>query len=128
MTHWTGILVTVTLLIVSNSFMTLAWYGHLKLQSMGVSSNWPLYGVILFSWLIALFEYCFMVPANRIGFAGNGGPFTLLQLKVLQEVITLVVFTLFVTLFFKGESLHWNHFVSFTLLLLAVFFAFMDFE
>jgi uncharacterized protein (DUF486 family) len=106
--------------------MTFAWYGHLKLKDMGVSANWPLYVVILFSWAIALFEYCFQVPANRIGFQGNGGPFTLMQLKVIQEVITLVVFTVFVTLFFKGESLHWNHFVAFALLIVAVYFAFLD--
>ncbi len=123
---WWGVLVTVGLLFVSNAFMTFAWYGHLKLKDMGVSTNWPLYVVILFSWAIALFEYCFQVPANRIGFQGNGGPFTLMQLKVIQEVITLVVFTVFVTLFFKGESLHWNHFVAFALLIVAVYFAFLD--
>ncbi|MBQ1724474.1 MAG: DMT family protein [Muribaculaceae bacterium] len=123
---WWGVLVTVGLLFVSNAFMTFAWYGHLKLKDMGVSANWPLYVVILFSWAIALFEYCFQVPANRIGFQGNGGPFTLMQLKVIQEVITLVVFTVFVTLFFKGESLHWNHFVAFALLIVAVYFAFLD--
>lgn len=86
-------IVTVILLIISNVFMTLAWYGHLKLQSSGVSSNWPLYAVILISWGIALVEYVFMIPANRIGFDGNGGPYSLVQLKVMQECITLVVFT-----------------------------------
>ena len=121
----TGIL-TIGLLVVSNAFMTFAWYGHLKLQDAGVNSNWPLYGVILLSWGIALFEYCFQVPANRLGFVGNGGPFTLMQLKVVQEVITLTVFTVFVTVFFKGESLHWNHLVAFALLILAVYFAFLD--
>lgn len=121
----TGIL-TIGLLVVSNAFMTFAWYGHLKLQDAGVTSNWPLYGVILLSWGIALFEYCFQVPANRLGFVGNGGPFTLMQLKVVQEVITLTVFTVFVTVFFKGESLHWNHLVAFALLILAVYFAFID--
>ena len=120
----TGI-VTVLLLVISNVLMTFAWYGHLKLQQMGISTGWPLIVVILFSWGIALFEYFFMIPANRIGFADNGGPFSLLQLKVLQECITLVVFTIFVTLFFKGEQLHWNHFVSFALLIAAVFFAFL---
>lgn len=69
-------IVTVILLIISNVFMTLAWYGHLKLQSSGVSSNWPLYAVILISWGIALLEYVFMIPANRIGFDGNGGPYS----------------------------------------------------
>lgn len=126
-TLWTGLL-TVLLLIVSNVLMTFAWYGHLKLQQMGISDSWPLIVVILFSWGIALFEYIFMIPANRIGFADNGGPFSLLQLKVLQECITLVIFTVFVTLFFKGEHLHWNHIVSFALLIAAVFFAFLKVE
>ena len=85
---------TVALLIVSNIFMTFAWYGHLKLQATGISANWPLYAVILFSWGIALMEYCFQVPANRMGFEGNGGPYSLMQLKVMQEVITLVVFVI----------------------------------
>ena len=118
--------ITVILLVISNIFMTLAWYGHLKLQQMGISANWPLFLVILVSWLLAGFEYCFQVPANRIGFAENGGLFTLMQLKVIQEVITLSVFTVFATLCFKGESLHWNHLVSFLLLIGAVYFAFLD--
>ena len=113
------------MLIVSNIFMTFAWYGHLKLQEMKVISNWPLYGVILFSWLIALAEYSCQVPANRIGFVGNGGPFSLLQLKVIQEVITLAVFTVFTTIFFKGEALQWNHLAAFFCLVLAVYFVFM---
>lgn len=106
--------------------MTFAWYGHLKLQQSGVSSNWPLYVVILFSWGIALAEYSFQIPANRIGFCGNGGPFSLMQLKVIQECITLVIFTVFTIVFFKGEQLHWNHFVAFMLLIAAVYFAFLD--
>lgn len=105
--------------------MTFAWYGHLKLQEMKVTSNWPLFAVILLSWGIALFEYCFQVPANRLGFSENGGPFTLMQLKVLQEVITLVVFTVFTVVFFKGQALQWNHFVAFALLVLAVYFVFL---
>ena len=117
---------TISLLLISNIFMTIAWYGHLKLQQMGVSNNWPLYGVILFSWLIALAEYTFQVPANKIGFVGNGGPFTLMQLKVIQEVITLVVFTIFANLCFEGNDLKWNHFVAFILLIGAVYFAFLD--
>ncbi len=116
---------TVSLLIVSNIFMTFAWYGHLKLQESKVISNWPLYAVVLFSWAIALLEYSFQVPANRIGFRENGGPFTLMQLKVIQEVITLIVFTVFSTLLFKGESLHWNHLAAFVCLVLAVYFVFM---
>lgn len=118
---------TIGLLIVSNIFMTFAWYGHLKLQQMNVfTSNTPLYVVILVSWGIALLEYSCQVPANRMGYAGNGGAFTLMQLKVIQEVITLVVFTLFTVLFFRGESLHWNHFAAFVCLILAVYFVFMD--
>ena len=101
-------LYSILLLIISNIFMTFAWYGHLKLQEMKIISNWPLIGVILLSWGIALAEYMCQVPANRLGFQGNGGPFSLMQLKVVQEVITLIIFTLFSTLLFKGESLHWN--------------------
>lgn len=118
-------LITVGLLVASNIMMTFAWYGHLKLQEMKISSDWPLFGVILFSWGIAFAEYCFMVPANRIGFDGNGGPFSLMQLKIIQEVVTLIVFTLIVTLMFKGESLHWNHLAAFICLILAVYFVFM---
>lgn len=122
---WQSALLTVGMLVISNIFMTFAWYGHLKLQQTGVSSNWPLYLVILFSWGIALLEYSFQVPANRIGFVGNGGPFTLMQLKVMQEAITLVIFTVFTVVFFKGESLHWNHFLAFLLLIGAVYFVFL---
>lgn len=116
---------TILLLVISNIFMTVAWYGHLKLQQMKISTSWPLAAVILFSWGIALAEYSFQIPANRIGFAGNGGPFTLMQLKIIQEVITLVVFTLFSTLLFRGENLHWNHLAAFGCLILAVGFAFL---
>lgn len=116
---------TILLLILSNVFMTLAWYGHLKLQQTGTSSNWPLIGVIAFSWAIAFVEYCCQVPANRIGYAANGGPFTLVQLKVLQECISLMVFTVIAAMMFQGEQLHWNHFVSFALLIAAVYFCFM---
>ena len=116
---------TILLLIVSNIFMTFAWYGHLKLQEMKLISSWPLYLVILFSWVIALAEYSCQIPANRIGFVGNGGPFTLMQLKVIQEVITLIVFALFSTVVFRGESLHWNHLAAFCCLILAVYFVFM---
>ena len=118
---------TIALLVVSNIFMTFAWYGHLKLQQMKViSDSTPLIVVILLSWGIALAEFSCQVPANRMGFAGNGGAFSLMQLKVVQEVITLVVFTLFTVVFFKGESLHWNHLAAFVCLVLAVYFVFMD--
>ena len=116
---------TILLLIMSNVFMTFAWYGHLRLQQSGVSTNWPLYLVIAFSWMIAFFEYCCQVPANRIGFDGNGGPFSLVQLKVIQEVISLIVFAGIANILFQGESLHWNHFAAFICLILAVYFVFM---
>lgn len=116
---------TIALLIVSNIFMTFAWYGHLKLQETKTISNWPLIGVIIFSWGIAFFEYTFQIPANRIGFQGNGGPFSLMQLKIIQEVVTLIIFTIFTVVFFKGESLQWNHFAAFGCLVLAVYFVFM---
>ena len=77
---------TILLLVISNVFMTFAWYGHLKLQEMKISTNWPLYAVILFSWSIALAEYAFQIPANRMGFLGNGGPFSLMQLNRIQFV------------------------------------------
>ena len=118
-------LYTILLLVVSNVFMTFAWYGHLKLQQMKLISSWPLYLVILFSWAIAFAEYSCQIPANRIGFVGNGGPFTLMQLKVMQEVITLMIFTVFTTVFFRGESLHWNHLAAFVCLIMAVYFVFM---
>ena len=110
---------TILLLIGSNVCMTFAWYGHLKLQEMHISDGWPLILVILFSWGIAFVEYCLMVPANRIGSNINGGPFSLIQLKVIQEVISLTVFTIIVTLVFKGETLQWNHLVAFVCLILA---------
>lgn len=116
---------TILLLIVSNVFMTFAWYGHLKMkQEYSWFAALPLIGVIAFSWSIAFFEYLFQIPANRIGFMDNGGPFSLMQLKVIQEVVTLIVFTIFTTVLFKGESLHWNHFAAFVCLVLAVYFVF----
>jgi len=119
------IVYTIVLLVVSNIFMIFAWYGHLKLQNMKVIDSWPVFCVILFSWGIALFEYCFQVPANRIGFEGNGGPLSLMQLKVMQEVITLVVFAVFSILVFGREQLQWNHIAAFVCLILAVYFVFM---
>lgn len=116
---------TILLLIISNIFMTLAWYGHLRLQQSGVTSSWPLVGVILLSWGIALFEYMFMIPANRIGFDGNGGPYSLMQLKVLQEVITLVVFTVVTMFIFGGQHLRWNHVAAFLMLVGAVYLMFL---
>lgn len=115
---------TVILLIFSNVFMTVAWYGHLKMrEEFSWFASLPLIGVIAFSWAVAFFEYCLQVPANRIGFKDNGGPFDIMQLKVIQEVITLTVFTVFSALAFKTE-LRWNHFVAFVLLVLAVYLIF----
>jgi uncharacterized protein len=115
---------TIGLLILSNTFMTFAWYGHLKFNEISSLKNLGLFAVILISWGIAFFEYCFQVPANRIGYVNNGGSFTLVQLKVIQEVITLMVFTVFTTLIFKGEELRYNHFIGFLFLVLAVYFIF----
>lgn len=113
------------LLFLSNSFMTLAWYGHLKFFGKeSMHSSTPLFFVILLSWGIAFFEYCLQVPANRIGFSENGGPFNLVQLKVIQEVITLVVFVLFSRLFFSQMTISSNHFIGFLFLIAAVYFIF----
>ena len=117
-------LYTILLLIGSNIFMTLAWYGHLKLQQMNISNSWPLWLVIVFSWGIAFFEYSLQVPANKLGFVGNGGPYSLVQLKVIQEVVSLTVFTIIASLMFKGEHLHWNHAAAFLCLVAAVYFVF----
>ena len=115
---------SILLLILSNIFMTLAWYGHLKFKELKWFENLGLIAIIFISWGLALFEYFFQVPANRIGYKGTGGPFTLLQLKVIQEVITLVVFLIFSLLFFKSESFRLNHFIGLIFLVLAVYFIF----
>lgn len=121
-----GIVLTILLLVISNCFMTFAWYGHLKLQSVGViTDHTPLFVVILASWLLALPEYICQVNGNRIGFEGNGGPFTLMQLKIIQEVISITIFTVFTVLVFKGQSFQWNHFAAFVCLVAAVYFVFL---
>lgn len=104
---------TVILLSISNLFMTFAWYGHLKFKHS------PLFKVVLISWMIAFFEYCFQVPANRIGY----GTYNAFQLKTIQEVITLVVFSAFSVLYLK-EELRWNYVVGFVFIVLAVVFIF----
>lgn len=115
---------SILLLILSNTFMTFAWYGHLKfkevswLQALGVLS------IILISWGIAFFEYIFQVPANRIGYEGNGGPFSMMELKVIQEVISLSVFVFVSIYIFKSEALRWNHLIGLIFLVLAVYFIF----
>ena len=119
-------LYTILLLVGSNIFMICAWYGHLKMkQQFSWFAHLPLIGVILFSWLLALVEYCLQVPAPSIGFSDNGGPFSLMQLKVIQEIITLIVFVVFSATAFKGESFHWNHLAACICLVLAVYFVFM---
>lgn len=115
---------TILLLVLSNAFMTLAWYGHLKLRTISRFENLSLLAIILLSWFIALFEYSLQVPANRIGYKGNGGPFTLVELKVIQEVITLLVFTAFTLIVFKDEHFRMNHLIGFIFLILAVYFIF----
>ncbi len=117
-------LYTVLLLIMSNTFMTIAWYGHLKLKTMSRFESLSLFAVILLSWGIAFFEYTLQVPANRIGFRETGGPFSLIQLKVIQEVISIVVFTLFTLVVFKNEQFRMNHLIGFMFLILAVYFIF----
>ena len=120
------ILLTILLLVISNSFMTLAWYGNLKLQDMKlISPNTSIVIIVLISWCVALLEYSFLIPANRIGSDINGGPFSLVQLKVIQEVISISIFTIFTIICFKGETLQWNHFVAFGCLIAAVFFVFL---
>lgn len=114
-------LYAIILLVISNAFMTLAWYGQLKFDWF---KGKPLVIIVVASWLIALAEYAFMIPANRIGYQGTGGPFTLLQLKILQEVITLVIFVLFSFIFFKSEPLRFNHLWAALFLILAVYFTF----
>ena len=106
-------MITILLLMISNIFMTIAWYGHLRFKSA------PLMATILVSWLIAFVEYCFQVPANRIGSA----QFSTAQLKVMQEVITLAVFSVF-SVFYLREELKWNYIVGFLMMVGAVFFVF----
>ena len=121
-----SIVLTILLLVISNCFMTFAWYGHLKLQTMGViTDHTPLIVVILASWLLALPDYICQVNGNRMGFEGNGGPFTLMQLKIIQEVLSITIFTVFTVLVFKGQTLQWNHFAAFLCLVAAVYFVFL---
>lgn len=115
---------TIGLLILSNVFMTLAWYGHLKFKDLKGFDSLSLMWIVIISWSIALFEYMFQVPANRIGYQGNGGPFSLMELKVLQEVITLTIFVVFSLVVFKNETFRMNHFIGFVFLVLAVYFIF----
>lgn len=115
---------SIALLVLANFFMTFAWYGHLKFKEYKWLANLGLFGVIIISWLIAFVEYCFQVPANKIGYKENGGPFSLVELKVIQEVVSLTVFTLVAMLLFKSETFRWNHLIGFGFLVLAVYFIF----
>ena len=117
-------LYTIFLLILSNTFMTLAWYGHLKFAEIKHLNKIGLFGIILISWGIAFFEYLLQVPANKIGFNQNGGPFSIWQLKIIQEVLSLSVFTIFTLVMFKNESFRLNHLIGFFFLILAVYFLF----
>ena len=117
---------TILLLVISNVFMTFAWYGQLKLPELvPTAKDWPLVAIIFLSWGVALLEYFFMIPANRIGSNVNGGPFNLMQLKVIQEVLSLTIFTVIVSLVFKNQPIQWNHIAAFGCLVLAVFFVFL---
>lgn len=116
---------SIGLLFLSNIFMTFAWYGHLKFFGKGSNhAHTSVWIIILISWGIAFFEYCLQVPANRLGSSETGGPFSLVQLKVLQEVITLVVFVIFSKLMFDNFQLSLNHLIGFVLLIAAVYFIF----
>lgn len=117
-------LFVICMLSISNVFMTIAWYGQLRLKDFSWFASLPLAAIILISWAVALFEYSFMIPANKIGFVGNGGPFNMWQLKIIQEFISIVVFTIFTILVFKNETLRLNHVIGFTFLMLAVYFIF----
>ncbi len=115
---------SILLLIVSNSFMTIAWYGHLKYQNVSKNALLGLMGIVLTSWGIALFEYFFQVPANRIGYQGTGGPFSLVELKLVQEVISISVFVIFTLVFFRSETFRLNHLFAFICILGAIYFTF----
>lgn len=117
-------LYTILLLMMSNAFMTVAWYGHLKLKTMSRFENITIFAVILISWGVAFFEYTLQVPANRLGFRETGGPFSLVELKVIQEVISILVFSLFTLIVFKNEQFRINHLIGFVFLILAVYFIF----
>jgi len=115
---------SILLLAISNVFMTLAWYGHLNWKAYGWFQKLSFFGIIMLSWGLAFFEYIFQVPANRIGYQGNGGPFSQFELKTIQEFISLAVFALMTTLVFRTEKMGWNHAVGFGLMVLAVFVVF----
>ncbi len=114
----------VLLLVLSNVFMTLAWYGHLQVKQYPALAKLSLAGVVMLSWGLALFEYIFQVPANRVGSDETGGPFSLFQLKAIQEAVSLTVFTLITVFVFKTNKLAWNHVLGFALIVVAVILIF----
>ncbi len=116
-------IITIIFLVISNTFMTVAWYGHLRFKDFSWGKNLGLFSIILISWGLAFFEYLFQVPANRIGFKGDGGPYSLVQLKTIQEAVTLIVFMIFSMIVFK-QKFEWNHIVGFCLIIAAVYFIF----
>ena len=115
---------TILLLIASNSFMTIAWYGHLRFKDISFLKNSGMITAIFISWGIALLEYSLMVPANKLGASINGGPFNMWQLKIIQEIVSISVFVIFTLVFFKTETLRWNHLLGFIFLIIAVYFFF----
>lgn len=117
-------LLPVILLVLSNTFMTFAWYGHLKIQEWLNIKNPGLLTSIFLSWGIAFFEYCLMVPANKMGYIGKGGGFNIWQLKIIQEAISVTVFTFFAIFLFKGEPFRWNYLIGFLFLFLSILFFF----
>jgi uncharacterized protein (DUF486 family) len=117
-------LATIILLMASNTFMTLAWYGHLRFKDFSFLKGAGLFTTILISWGIAFFEYMLMVPANKFGSSINGGPFNMWQLKLIQEAISISIFIIFTLVFFKTEELKWNHIVGFFFLFISAYFFF----
>lgn len=115
---------TIALLVVSNVFMTLAWYGHLQFKNYPPLAKLGLWAVIWISWGLALFEYVFQVPANKLGYRENGGPFSMFELKTIQEAVSLLIFTLMTVYVFRTEKPAWNHLVGFGLIVLAVYVIF----
>lgn len=117
-------LYTILLLMASNTFMTIAWYGHLRFKDIAFLKNTGIIGAVLISWGIALIEYLLMVPANRLGSNVTGGPFNMWQLKIIQEVISISIFVIFTLIFFKQDTLRWNHIIGFGFLIASLFFFF----
>jgi uncharacterized protein len=115
---------TILLLLASNTFMTIAWYGHLRFREVPLLKNAGLFTLVLVSWGIAFLEYLLMIPANRLGSSYTGGPFNMWQLKLIQEVISISVFVIFTLVFFKADQLRVNHIIGFLFLLGAVYFFF----